>query len=68
MARRRVLTIMVGFVAPVPEAPHGSYVVAGPVRTGTIGDILRASYTPGRAADDDFTRLLECIDRSATAS
>ena len=49
-------------LAPPSTAPFGSYVVPGPARTETIGDILRASFVPGKSGTDDLSRLLARID------
>ncbi|WP_174285987.1 hypothetical protein [Sphingomonas bacterium] len=54
---------MANLVALSQTHSRGSYVVAGPVRTGAIGDILRASFTPGRLVEDDIDRLLAQLDR-----
>lgn len=58
---------MTSFVLPHQAAPHGSYVVAGVARTDAIGDILRASFVPGKDAmetgGDDLGRLLSLLDR-----
>ncbi|WP_375393387.1 hypothetical protein [uncultured Sphingomonas sp.] len=54
---------MASLVAFPQTHSRGSYVVAGPVRTGAIGDILRASFTPGKFAQDEIDRLLTQLDK-----
>ena len=53
---------MASFASPPSTAPLGSYVVQGPARTDAIGDILRASFVPGKIGTDDLNRLLAQID------
>ena len=54
---------MAGFAHLPPVAQHGSYVVAGPVRTDAIGDILRASFVPGKDMDNELSQILARLDQ-----
>ena len=58
---------MASLASPPTTAPLGSYVVPGPARTDTIGDILRASFVPGKSETDDLNRLLARIDNELRA-
>ena len=53
---------MTRFGSPPSTAPLGSYVVASPMRTDAIGDILRSSFVPGPSGGEDLFRLLARID------